>query len=139
MRIFLYEFVTGGGGRSLDADGPPPESLAQEGEAMITTLAADFLAIDGVTITTLRDTDVPLANNSPLADARCRLAWVSSADEELNLLARFAAEADWTILIAPEFDGHLETRARLVESAGGRLLGPSPQLIALAADKQRFA
>jgi len=41
--------------------------------------------------------------------------------------------------LAPEFDGLLEARARIVEAAGGRSLGPSPRLIALAADKQRMA
>jgi hypothetical protein len=42
-------------------------------------------------------------------------------------------------VIAPEFDGLLEARAHIVKTAGGRLLGPSPRLIALAADKQRMA
>ena len=42
-------------------------------------------------------------------------------------------------MIAPEFDGLLESRLQLVETAGRRLLGPSSRLAALAADKQRTA
>jgi hypothetical protein len=54
-------------------------------------------------------------------------------------LEHHCRHADWTIVIAPEFDGLLESRLRLVANTGGRLLGPSPQLAALASDKQRTA
>ena len=56
MNIFIYEFVTGGGlffDESLAAG--DTDSLAAEGRAMLTALAEDFLAIDGVSVTVLQD------------------------------------------------------------------------------------
>ncbi len=64
---------------------------------------------------------------------------VGSAEDERRLLIRLAGEADATVLIAPEFDGLLLERVRAVERAGGRLLSPSSQLVALASDKHATA
>ena len=41
--------------------------------------------------------------------------------------------------IAPEFDRILESRCRWVLEEGGRLLGPSPEAVALTADKLALA
>jgi predicted ATP-grasp superfamily ATP-dependent carboligase len=46
-----------------------------------------------------------------------------------------ARSADWTLVIAPEFDGILAERCRQVEESGGRLLGPSSAAVRLTADK----
>lgn len=53
-------------------------------------------------------------------------------DQELPTLERLSAEADWTLIIAPESDGILIDRARRVDRVGGRSLGSSPTAIALA-------
>jgi predicted ATP-grasp superfamily ATP-dependent carboligase len=50
-----------------------------------------------------------------------------------------AAEADLTLVIAPELDGALIDRCRRVEQCGGRLLGPGVNLIELCSDKQHTA
>ena len=130
--VLLYEFLTGGG----LADGPDCESLRREGAAMIAALAADFSAIEGVTTTVILDSrhdiDAPPWK-------QCRILPVHEAGGDCDALAKCCRDADWTVVIAPEFDGLLESRCRIVETAGGRLLGPSPRLIALAADKQRTA
>ena len=52
MRIFVYEFVTGGG----LAGRPVPRSLAREGLAMRSALLEDLAAIDGHEIVTTTDT-----------------------------------------------------------------------------------
>ncbi len=54
MRIFLYEFVTGGGWYS-ESEASPPESLVIEGRAMLQSLAADLAAIEGVRVDVLAD------------------------------------------------------------------------------------
>lgn len=46
-----------------------------------------------------------------------------------------AAAADCSLVIAPEFDGILAQRSRWVLESGGRLLGSSPDAIAVTADK----
>jgi len=55
--------------------------------------------------------------------------------DEKDAFRALAAVADWSLVIAPEFDGILAERSRWVEEAGGRLLGSSPQAIDAAADK----
>ncbi len=133
MRIVLYEFVIGGGWY-CDASGSPPASLVAEGSAMLRSLAADFHAMGGVAIDVLRD-----ARYREVALPQCTIHEVHGAEEERQTLRRLAAAADWTVVIAPEFCGYLSARCRTVEAAGGRLLGPDSQLVALTSDKHATA
>ena len=101
---------------------------------MLRSLAADLSAVSGVTIDVLRD-----ARSAELELPHGTMHPVHGAEEEQETLARLAAAADWTIVIAPEFLGYLTARCRTVEEAGGRLLGPDSQFVALASDKQATA
>lgn len=131
-RLFVYEHLTGGG---LLADPHARwQSLAAEGQAMISALAADFAALDGVRVTCLRD-----RRWTSWCLPGCELLDVGSADEYHNSFDRCSSDADGSIIIAPEIDGTLLDRCRRVVELGGRLLGPSPQLVELAGDKQRTA
>lgn len=67
--------------------------------------------------------------------AGCNLHWVCRANDELAIFHRLAAAADVTIVIAPEFDDLLLRQCRLVEEAGGRLLGPASDAVELLTDK----
>lgn len=60
-------------------------------------------------------------------------------DDEPSAFGRLAACADYTLVIAPEFDGLLARRCRWVLEAGGRLLGPSPDAVDQTADKLALA
>ena len=60
----------------------------------------------------------------------------NAADEEKRF-RHIAAAADATLVIAPETANCLAERARWVEEAGGRLLGPSSTAISVATDKLR--
>lgn len=131
MKIFVYEFVTGGG--FVGDDEMPPASLLQEGAAMLTALAEDFVRLPDTSVCILRD------HRFSLPQLNCTVCEVGSRDAERELMATLARQSDWTVVIAPEFDGLLEQRARWVCEAGGRLLGPEPDTIALAADKHRLA
>ncbi len=133
MRIFVYEFVTGGGWYS-ETTASPPESLVAEGRAMLETLAADFAAIDSVQVDVLAD-----RRFAAPAMPGVTVHSVASSDEEQAALVAVAGGADWSVIIAPEFGGHLLARVRRVEQAGGRLLSPSSRIVALAADKQATA
>jgi predicted ATP-grasp superfamily ATP-dependent carboligase len=130
MRIFIYEWATGGG--LVEERAPLPASFIHEGMAMIGALAADFLRSEGCRVTALRDPRV-LSLALPGCDVIDVLSR-SSHDEEL---LRLASEADATILIAPEFDNILLAAAERVGSGGGRLLSPSPEFIRISANKQR--
>lgn len=133
MRVLVYEFVTGGGWYS-HAQGSPPDSLAREGRAMRDALAADFAAVDGASVDVLHDVRHP-----PVELSGVTVHAIDGAAAEMRAVRRLAAEVDWTVLIAPEFGGHLLARTEAVELAGGTLLGPSSGLTALAADKHATA
>lgn len=134
MRVFIYEFITGGG---LMGDGNAPTfptSLLTEGSAMLAALVADFGALAGVEVTIMRDHRVPA-----WALSDCEVVSVTSAEQEQATFARCVAQADWTVVIAPEFEQHLFTKCRMVETSGGRLLGPSSEIVRLAGDKHAMA
>ncbi len=130
MHVFLYEWATGGG--LVDEPGPVPASLVREGTAMVGALAGDFLRIKDCRVSALRDPRV-----LQLALSGCAVVDVHSRTSHRDELERLSAEADATILIAPEFDDILLKTARWSLASGGRLVSPAPEFIRLAADKQR--
>jgi predicted ATP-grasp superfamily ATP-dependent carboligase len=132
MRVFVYEFVTGGG--MFGVGESPAGSLLAEGAAMVEALAADFAALPGVRVAVLHD-----GRLTEPAFEECDVVVVRSAEKERSRFEELAALADWTVVIAPEFNGHLVDRCRTVVAVAGRLLGPGPELVELAADKQRMA
>src|SRR5262245_54331471 len=132
MKIFLYEFVTGGGCWSGDV--PLYGSLLAEARAMVQAVAADFVALDGGEVFPKRDTRLP-----ELHPAGCQVTLVGSREEEQAAILRLAGSADWTMLIAPETSGALLERTRLVEDFGGRLLSPASACVEIAASKQATA
>jgi predicted ATP-grasp superfamily ATP-dependent carboligase len=97
---------------------------------MLSALAADLAALPGTQVQVITD---PHRLPGPLPD--CELVHVHTSDEEQSALCRLAAQADWTIIIAPEFDDMLHQRCRWVEASSGRLLSPSSDLVALLSDK----
>jgi predicted ATP-grasp superfamily ATP-dependent carboligase len=92
------------------SDSPGLEALQAEGRAMLSAVTADLARLHDVEVQTLHD-------------------------ESEDAFRQTAAAADYTLVIAPEFDGILEMRCGWVEEAGGRLLGPSPAAVEIAADK----
>lgn len=133
MRVFLYEFITGGGMFSLTPDEVPSGSLLREGAAMLKALAEDLARIPGAEVMAMLD--------DRLAIEQSDVNWnrVRNAQEESARFDSLATASDWTIVIAPEFNEILLGRARRVEELGGRLLGPSSQIIALATYKDKTA
>jgi predicted ATP-grasp superfamily ATP-dependent carboligase len=130
MKVFVYEWATGGG--LVEESGPMPASLAREGAAMIGGLVTDLQRIAGCQVVAFRD-----PRFVQLALGNCEIVEILSRFSHDEEVERVAAEADATILIAPEFDGILWKLARRVTAAGGNLLSPSPDFVRIAADKQQ--
>ena len=101
---------------------------------MLWALAADFAALPDVEAVALVDGNCDLP-----PPPGCRIVPVHASKDDSAALAAESSRADWTVVIAPEFDGILESRCELVERAGRRLLGSSSRLVNLTADKQRTA
>lgn len=132
MHLFLYEWVTGGG--LVEEPGPLPPSLLTEGAAMLTALAADFLAIEGSRVSVLQD-----IRADALVLPGCEAVEVHSRVHQREEFAELAAKADHTLVIAPEIDNVLLQTNAMAREAGGRLLAASDQFVALASDKQLAA
>ena len=133
MRIFLYEFVTGGG--LLCAGEAPVGSLLQEGSAMMAALAEDLNCLPPVDLHWMCDQRFIEENHRPPYPGTVH--WVQDAEEEAATFQQLSAASDWTIVIAPEINGHLIRRCEMVKEVGGQLLGPSLQALRLTADKQQ--
>jgi predicted ATP-grasp superfamily ATP-dependent carboligase len=101
---------------------------------MMTALATDFAAIAGTHVLTMWDPrfgDVRL----PAVDVR----HVDSERKERGTFDELAGSADWTVVIAPELSNHLLDRCQRVGPCGGRLLGPSPEVVRCTSDKHLSA
>jgi predicted ATP-grasp superfamily ATP-dependent carboligase len=126
MHVFVYEFVSSGYG-----GGSAPASLRREGWAMLDAVLHDLGRCSGVHTTTLLDGEGP---RPALPWPNHETVFVSSGEEA----ARFREEArraDFTLVIAPEFDDLLLTRCRWVNECGGRLLGSDLDAVRLTSDK----
>jgi predicted ATP-grasp superfamily ATP-dependent carboligase len=122
--VFIHEYVTGGGAAGEDL----PASWAAEGDAMRTALIEDFAAVPGVRVSATRDARLPEKSNP----------WLSvpvGRGRELEAFRGLAAEADYTLIVAPETGGILYERALILERDGRKSLGSTPEAIAVAGDK----
>jgi predicted ATP-grasp superfamily ATP-dependent carboligase len=126
--VFVYEYISGGG--TLSEASLPAESLRREGGAMLRAAASDFQALPDVCVTVLHD-----ARWAGLELPPCEIVTVAEASAEQAAFQQLARRADWTLVIAPEFRGILRDRCRTVAAAGGKLLSPGEEFVAVAADK----
>jgi predicted ATP-grasp superfamily ATP-dependent carboligase len=109
-------------------------SLAVEGAAMLRALAADAAAVPNWRVVVTWDAALP-----PFGVANIEVCAAHSPEEEHALFRRLAAEAEATLVIAPEFERLLESRCRLIAECGGHGIGPTPEAIALCGDKLALA
>lgn len=126
VRVFVSELLSGGGWNDAVTDA----GLAAEGCGMLLAVLEDLGGLPGVEpVTTWH------AGLGPFPLAGVHATVVSGPSAEAMAFDLCSASSDWTLVIAPEFDGHLESRSQKVLARGGRLLGSSPEAVALAGDK----
>lgn len=128
MKIFAYEFITGGG----LASEPLSTSLAREGDLMARALVRDLAALPGVEICVSRDPRLPdldgVSNLHP-----------DPGEAPLASYARMVRDCDAAWPVAPETGGVLEALSRITLESGRVLLGTRPEAVALAASKRATA
>ena len=98
---------------------------------MVASLAADCLAA-GIGVTALRDRRL---DHFHLPG--CHVVAVDTPEGERRAIECEAADAAWSVVIAPEIGGALADRVRWVEAAGGRLLSPGSGFVAITGDKRQ--
>jgi tyramine---L-glutamate ligase len=130
MRIFVYEYFCGGG----LVGQPLPESLRIEGATMLSAVLDDFRRCSGVEAFTLLDSRL-CAEVAELPGTQVDFV---EPGAEATLYREQTLAADFTLVIAPEFDRLLFQRCCWTEDAGGRLLGPSSAAVHLTGDKLRL-
>lgn len=119
MRIFVFEYITGGG----MLDSPLPPSLAEEGDMMFRALVSDLMEIDGVEIVATRDArlglpDLPIDYRVLHDLDEFFRAWIECLDD---------VDAVWPI--APEYSQVLKHISETVLSQGKLLLNSTPQAV----------
>jgi predicted ATP-grasp superfamily ATP-dependent carboligase len=125
MRIFVFEYVTGGG----LAGGPMLSELVSEGDLMLRSLVADLTAIPGVQVEISRDQRLPAGGLT------VPIRWVASQQDLVRALQQGIAKADAVWPIAPETDGALAHVSNAVLGAGRTLLNSHPRAVAVASSK----
>lgn len=134
MEVLVYEFFSAGGSWQWQ-DTVETTSLLSEGAAMVSAVADDLGRLDHVNPVVIRDRRL----SGSMMQQAGHVVWVDDSQAEQHEFDRLVAQADWTILVAPEWDQILLQRARRCLQKGGRLLGPGPELIQLASDKVTLA
>lgn len=125
MRIFVFEYITGGG----MLDKTLPSSLAEEGDMMLQALVSDLLEIEGVELLVTRDARL----KTPSLPVEFRL--LSDSDDFSLVWKECLDTVDAVWPIAPEYHRILERISALVEAAGKYLLNSPSRAVALAASK----
>lgn len=128
QRIFVFEFITGGG----LAGQPLPGSLAREGRLMRDALLRDATDIAGAELVTLHDArlEAPLPGSIAVADEAG--AFDTAFDAAL-------AAADAALIVAPETGDLLATLTARVDASNTVLLGCNAASCRVATSKSRTA
>ena len=129
MRVFVFEYITGGG--MLDSQLPP--SLAEEGDMMLRALVSDLSEIGDLEILVTRDArleppELPAEFHMLHDTEDLSLAWRDCVD---------SADAVWPI--APEYNRVLEHISEAIVNAGKLLLNSPPSAVRVAASKHTTA
>jgi predicted ATP-grasp superfamily ATP-dependent carboligase len=144
VRVVLHEWCCSGGLRGsgtvagVDGGEPTVAGLVAEGSAMLRALLSDGLRAADLEFTLLLDPAARSLFPSRDLDTRVSVVHVPPGGER-DALAEAAADADWTLVVAPETDGILADRVALARRSGGQVASPDDAFLTLAADKQQTA
>ncbi len=95
---------------------------------MLASIVEDFARVEDCEVVTTLDERL-IDRSLPARDV------VRTRGDDAPTFRQLAAESDWTLVVAPEFDHILFDRTRWVEECGGRLLGPTSLSVSITADK----
>ncbi|MFC0400124.1 ATP-grasp domain-containing protein [Paraburkholderia rhizosphaerae] len=133
IRLFVYEYLTGGG---IDPDLAGESGLADlsalivEGRAMRDAIVQDLRALENVDVSFASSRfEAAAASRSPLSHY-C----AAPGESMMDFVARAARAHDYAWIVAPECDGLM---LKLAEAVGAnRWLGCAPEAISIASSKR---
>ena len=126
MRLFVCEYITGGGLRRQ----PLPPALLRDGQAMFAALYAQLQLVSGLhTFTTCDDRLPAVPGAIPITEST----------DVLALWRRCLQDADAAWIIAPESDGILLRLRNMTDDAGCFFIGCDARSIELCGSKRRMA
>ncbi len=123
MRVFVFEYITGGGCVGSDM----VAGLAAEGDMMLCAVVRDLLELADVQVLIARDARLDAV------DLPVDICWVY--DDWPSVWRNCIAVADAVLPIAPETGGVLEKLCRLICESDRRLLNSRPEAVAITASK----
>jgi len=130
MKLFVYEHITSGALTGQDL----PQSLAHEGDAMLTAILQDFAEIPQLELIILRDVRlqaIAKLNN----DISLDYLWVSNPASFAQQWQQALSIAEHNLIIAPETEQQLSSIQQQVIDSGKHYLGCSQQATTLTSDK----
>lgn len=125
MKIFVCEFVTGGG----MTGGPLPARLTRQADLILRTLLRELSALPGVELLTSRDPRLPAVPGIATLEPR-------TGESFLSLYHRGLDQVDTAWPTAPESGGTLLQLAGATTERGRLLLGSRPEAVALTTSKR---
>jgi predicted ATP-grasp superfamily ATP-dependent carboligase len=131
MKLFVWEYVTGGGGLGS----PLPASLIAEAAMMLHAVVRDCADIPGVSVTVAWDRR---CGPRP-AQAATAVHDVAGDAPPWDVWRDLLTEADAVWPIAPESGGVLERVTEMIEERGKTLLASRSDAVAIAASKSATA
>ena len=130
MRIFVCEYITGGG----MSGSPLPPSLAHEGDLMLGALLRDLSDLN----TPEEGLQVIISRDERLAVPSGKFCDMRIPEKGADIWAfweRVMEDCDALFAIAPESDEALERLSLMAREKNCLLLGSTPETVALAANK----
>ena len=129
MRIFVVEYITGGGlvGRQMSA------GLLTEAEIMLDALLDDLSALPDVSLLVSRDPRLPRLEH------RCDVHTPACTDDIWQVWEQCINRCDAVWAIMPESDGLLQRISLMTLAQGRYLIGSQPAAVGVAASKSQTA
>ena len=125
MRLFVTEFITGGG----IANDPLPGALKQEGHLMLQAVLSDCSQIDDIDLVTTCDSRIKLSTEN------VEVHIVENAIDYMQQVKLIAAQCDTTWVIAPESDGILVAIIEMLKTENITLINCDAESIYNTSDK----
>lgn len=125
MRLFVTEFITGGG----IANDPLPETLKQEGQLMLQAVLSDCSKIEDIELITTRDARISLNIEG------VEMHVVENAIDYMQQLVLISTQCDMTWVIAPESEGILYSLISHLANEKVKLINCDAESVQLAGDK----